>query len=86
MTASLDTNLKDRTKLFALRIIKMYTKLPKSGVAKVIGNQVLRSGTSVGANYREAYRSRSDAEFIAKIGEYNHFKKHKSRSNKSTPS
>ncbi len=43
--------------------------MPKSGAAQVMGKQVLRSGTSVGANYREAYRSRSDAEFVAKIGD-----------------
>ncbi|MEN8233020.1 MAG: four helix bundle protein [Thermodesulfobacteriota bacterium] len=46
--------LKDRTKNFALRIIKMYSSLPKSIEAQVMGKQVLRSGTSVGANYREA--------------------------------
>jgi four helix bundle protein len=53
-------DLKLRTKAFALRIIRMYSKLPKSGtVAQVLGKQVLRSGTSVGANYREASRARS---------------------------
>ena len=62
-------DLKDRTKNFALRIIRMYTSLPKSPEAKIVGAQVLRSGTSVGANYREAYRSRSKAEFIAKMGD-----------------
>ncbi len=62
-------DLKFRTKSFALRIIKMYSKLPKTNEAQVIGKQVLRSGTSVGANYREANRSRSDAEFVAKIGD-----------------
>jgi four helix bundle protein len=55
-----------RTKGFALRIIKLYGALPKSTEAQVIGKQVLRSGTSVGAHYREAFRSRSDAEFISK--------------------
>lgn len=64
-----DKNLADRTKQFALRIIRLYQQLPKSGESQVIGKQVLRSGTSVGANYREAFRSRSDAEFIAKIGD-----------------
>ena len=53
----------------ALRIIKMYTSLPRTEVARVLGKQVLRSGTSVGANYREAYRARSDAEFLAKMGD-----------------
>ena len=61
-------DLKDRTKKYALRIIKMYSSLPKSTEAKVIGNQVLRSGTSVGANYQEASQGRSRAEFIAIMG------------------
>jgi len=60
-------DLRERTKAFALRIIKMYSSLPKSSVAQILGKQVLRSGTSVGAHYREAYRSRSTAEFISKI-------------------
>ena len=60
-------DLRQRTKNFALRIIRLYSSLPSSTVAQVIGKQVLRSGTSVGAHYREAYRSRSDAEFISKI-------------------
>ena len=63
-------DLKERTKDFALRIIKMYSSLPKSTEAKVLGTQVLRSGTSVGANYREASRGRSKAEFIVKMGDY----------------
>jgi len=62
-------DLKDRTKKFALRIIRMYPSLPKSMEAQVLGKQVLRSGTSVGANYREASRGRSKAEFIAKMGD-----------------
>src|SRR5208282_3776278 len=63
-------DLKPRTKAFALRVIRMYSKLPKSDtVAQVLGKQVLRSGTSVGANYREASRGRSKAEFISKIGD-----------------
>jgi four helix bundle protein len=63
-------DLKPRTKAFALRIIRMYSTLPKSDmVAQVLGKQVLRSGTSVGANYREASRGRSKAEFISKIGD-----------------
>lgn len=62
--------LKPRTKAFALRVIRMYSKLPKSdSVAQVLGKKVLRSGTSVGANYCEASRSRSKAEFISKIGD-----------------
>ena len=58
-----------RTKEFALRVIRPYCALPKSTQAQVLGKQVLRSGTSVGANYREAKRSRSKSEFIAKIGD-----------------
>ena len=62
-------DLRDRTKAFVLRVIKMFTALPKTEEARVLGRQVLRSGTSVGANYREAQRSRSKPEFIAKIGD-----------------
>jgi len=63
-------DLKPRTKAFALRIIRLFSKLPKSdAIAQVLGKQVLRSGTSVGANYREASRGRSKAEFISKIGD-----------------
>jgi four helix bundle protein len=64
-------DLKPRTKAFALRVIRMYSKLPRTDtVAQALGKQVLRSGTSVGANYREASRGRSKAEFISKIGDY----------------
>lgn len=62
-------DLRERTKRFALRVVRMYSALPKTTEAQVIGKQVLRSGTSIGANYREAYRARSDAEFVAKIGD-----------------
>ena len=62
-------NLKLRTKQFSLRIIKLYSALPKSAVAQVLGKQVLRSATSVGANYREAFRARSASEFLAKLGD-----------------
>jgi len=62
-------DLRQRTKNFALRIIRMFVALPKSTVAQVLGKQVLRSGTSIGANYREAHRGRSKAEFIAKVGD-----------------
>lgn len=61
-------DLRDRTKQNALRIIKLFGALPKTTEGQVIGKQLLRSGTAVGANYREAYRARSDAEFIAKLG------------------
>ena len=59
--------LRERTKAFAIRIIKMFCSLPKSTEAQVLGKQALRSGTSVAANYREASRARSDAEFVAKL-------------------
>jgi four helix bundle protein len=61
------TDLRVRTKRFALRILKLYGSLPATVEAQVLGKQVLRSGTSVGAHYREACRSRSVAEFISKI-------------------
>ena len=64
-----ETELRERTKAFALRVIKIFAALPKTTEAQVIGRQVLRSGTSVGANYREAYRARSKAEFRAKCGD-----------------
>src|SRR5262245_13180167 len=60
-------DLKTRTKEFALRIIRLYAALPQTTVGQVIGKQLLRCGTSVGAHYREGTRSRSDAEFISKI-------------------
>jgi four helix bundle protein len=62
-------DLRKRTKLFALRVVRMFIALPKTTEARVIGKQVLRSGTSVGANYREAFRARSEAEFTAKMGD-----------------
>ena len=60
-------DLPARTKAFALRIIRLYSALPKAGAAQVIGRQVLRSGTSVGAQYREAFRARSKSEFASKM-------------------
>jgi four helix bundle protein len=63
------TDLRNRTKSFALRVIALYTALPQRTEAQVIGKQALRSGTSVGANYREAYRACSNAEFVAKLGD-----------------
>lgn len=62
-------DLRERTTLFELRVIRLFTGLPKTEEARVLGKQALRSGTSVGANYREAHRARSPAEFIAKIGD-----------------
>jgi four helix bundle protein len=60
-------NLKDRTKDFALRIINLYSALPKKTEAQIIGKQVLRSGTSVGAQFREGIRSKSKADLINKL-------------------
>jgi four helix bundle protein len=60
--------LKARTKKFALRVIKMVDALPKNMVSDVLGKQILRSATSVAANYRASLRGRSTAEFISKIG------------------
>ena len=62
-------DLRVRTKQFALRVIRLFVALPKRAEAEVIGKQVLRSGSSVGANFREAYRARSDAEFVSKVGD-----------------
>ena len=59
--------MQNRTKLFALRIIKLYQSLPKLGEAQVIGKQLLRAGTSVGSNYRAACRARSSKEFYSKV-------------------
>jgi four helix bundle protein len=64
-----ENDLRDRTKAFALRIIQMFPSLPNTTEAQVLGKQLLRSGTSVGANYCEAYRGRSKAEFISKCGD-----------------
>jgi four helix bundle protein len=60
--------LRTRTKSFAIRIVHLFRALPKDADAQVLGKQVLRSGTSIGANYRAACRGRSHAEFTAKIG------------------
>jgi len=64
-----EKNLAARTKAFARRVIRLYVALPHQPVAQVLGKQALRAGTSVGANYREADRARSKAEFISKIGD-----------------
>lgn len=62
-----DSELKTRTKRFALRVMKLVGALPENSVGRPIGNQLIRSGTSVGANYRAACRGRSKAEFVAKL-------------------
>ncbi|MCC6401510.1 MAG: four helix bundle protein [Flavobacteriales bacterium] len=61
-------DLKDRTKQFALAVINLYKSLPKTVEAQVMGKQLLRAGTSVGANTRAAFRGRSKREYIAKLG------------------
>jgi len=61
-------NLKLRTKKFALAVIKFFEALPKSETCRILGRQLLRSGTSVGANYRAACRAKSTADFISKMG------------------
>ncbi|MEO6260331.1 MAG: four helix bundle protein [Thermoanaerobaculia bacterium] len=60
-------DIKDRTRAYSLRVIRLYDALPKRGAARVIGEQLLRSATSVGAHDREAIRSRSAAEYAAKL-------------------
>jgi four helix bundle protein len=60
-------DLRARTKAFPLEIIHLYASLPRISEAQVLGKQMLRSGTSVGAHYREAKRARSSAEFVSKI-------------------
>src|SRR5436189_5209526 len=64
-----EKDLRNRTKAFAVRIVRIFSALPKTTEAQVLGKQLLRSGTSIGANYREAFRARSKAEFIAKCGD-----------------
>ncbi|HOP04626.1 MAG TPA: four helix bundle protein [Tenuifilaceae bacterium] len=59
--------LEKRTKVFAVKILRLSAKLPKTVEARVIRNQISKSGTSVGANYREANRSRSKADFISRL-------------------
>ena len=61
-------DLKERTKKFALKVIKVVEMLPRGRIADILGRQLLRSGTSVGANYRSACRARSTADFISKMG------------------
>ena len=60
-------DLRTRTSEFALRIIRLYVSLPKTTEAQVIGKQVLRSGTSIGAHYREGHRAKSDADIVNKF-------------------
>ena len=64
-----DADLIVRTRKLAIRIVRLLSSLPKTEEAFILGQQILRSGTSVGANYRESNRARSKAEFIARIGD-----------------
>lgn len=61
-------DLRARTTEYALRIVRLYSSLPKSTEAQTLGRQVLRSGTSVGAHYREGHRAKSDADIVNKFG------------------
>lgn len=63
-----ENDLKSRTKQFALKVIEFSEKLPKDESSRVIGRQLLRSGTSVGANYRAACRAKSKPDFVSKMG------------------
>src|SRR5581483_11922384 len=63
-----ENQLKQRTKQFALRVLKLVAALPKNIEGRAVANQLARAGTSVGANYRAACRGRSKAEFLAKLG------------------
>jgi len=65
----MENDLLQRTFAYAQKTIRLYASLPRTTVSQVLGNQFLRSGTSVGANYREANQGRSRAEFIAKMGD-----------------
>jgi four helix bundle protein len=67
MQTNAPVDLKIRTRDFALRVIRLYASLPKSVEAQVIGKQMLRAGTSVGANYREGLRARSRPEYATKL-------------------
>ena len=60
-------DLVERTRAFALSVIDLYSRLPGTTLAQVLGRQLLKAGTSVGAHYREARRAKSDADFISKI-------------------
>jgi four helix bundle protein len=63
-----ESDLKKRTKAFALRILKLVDALPKTTAGRALASQIVRSGTSIAANYRAACRARSTADFIAKMG------------------
>jgi four helix bundle protein len=67
ITPYVKTDLKSRTKKFSLEIVRLFASLSKKTEAQVLGRQLLRSGTSVGAHYSEAQRAKSNADFISKI-------------------
>src|SRR3954453_23627130 len=64
---AINDDLKVRTREFAVRFIRLFVSLPKTTEAQVLGKQILRCGTSVGAQYREAQHAKSDADFVSKI-------------------
>jgi four helix bundle protein len=64
-----NSDLRNRTKRFASKVIQFYPLIPKTTVGQILGRQLLRASTSVGANYREASRARSKAEFVSKAGD-----------------
>jgi len=61
-------DLKERTKMFALKVIKVVEMLPRGRIADILGRQLIKAGTSVGANYRASCRAKSTADFISKMG------------------
>jgi len=61
-------DIRQRTKLFGLRVVRLFDSLPNRGAARIMGRQLLRSALSVGANYRSACRAKSPADFISKMG------------------
>lgn len=65
---SMQEQMRNRTKAFAIRLVRLCQRLPKPWETRIFGQQILRAGTSVGANYRAAGRARSKAEFVAKMG------------------
>ena len=67
-TNEIPQDLRTRTTDFALRIVRLYSSLPKTTEAQTLGKQVLRSGTSVGAQYREGHRAKSDPDIVNKFG------------------
>ena len=67
MNNEVPQDLRTRTSDFGLRIVRLYVSLPKTTEAQVIGKQVLRSGTSIGAHYREGHRAKSDADIVNKF-------------------